>query len=208
VAQFEVSFPPAAVRFADPNPLANCFKTGTLADLPRIPEDALTVNIRTNEWYEALTPQNYYHCWLVQQVAVTSVKIEHVGRVERRARDRSALRSGLFWDDDRGLDAETLGGRLASAPAHVVNQLRRTPQGCDWMIEKWSRLARVADANVDQPWDPARISLAFDLLGIPAGDRDGILGEVIDQEGRVVSSPRNPAELARREIAALQERKE
>jgi hypothetical protein len=206
VAQFDESFPPAAVRFADPNPLANCFKTGTLADLPRVPEDAVTLNNRSLDWHKALTPQNYYHCWLLDQIAATSVRIEHLSRVERRARDRVVLRSQLFWDDDRRLDAETLGGGLASAPVQVVNQLRRTPHGCDWMIDRWARLARVADAN--KPWDQARISIAFDLLGTPAEDRDGILGEVIDQEGRVVSSPRNGAELARREIAALQTRKE
>jgi hypothetical protein len=209
MALFEQSFVPAAVRFADPNPLSNCFKTGTVADLPRVPEDALAVNTRTLEWLDSLTPQNRLHCWMVDQIAITSVRIEGNDRTDRRARDRVVLRAQRFWDDDRRLDAEVLGEGLAAAPALVVNKLRRTPQGCDWMIGRWARLARIADLMEEKGgWDPAQRSLAFDLLGARPEDRDGILGEVIDQEGRVVSSSLTLADLARREVASLQKRKE
>ncbi len=203
---FEESFPPAAVRFADPDPTSNCFKTGTSADFPRVPEDARAVNGRTLDWYDALTPQNDYHCWMVDQVAVASVRIDHINRVERRARDRVVLRARLFWDDDRRLEAEVLGESLAKSPAQVVNQLRRTPQGCDWMIDRWATLARIADLG--NGWDQAQTSRAWDLLGTRAEDRIGEIGEVIDQQGQVVSSSIGVADLARREIDALQGRKE
>ncbi len=206
VAFFEESFPPAVVRFADPNPLANCLKTGTIADLPRVPEDSVAVNHRKLEWYDAFKPQNLYHCWLIDQVAITSIRIDNENRVERRARDRVALRATILWDDDRRLDAEALGESLAASPARIVNQLRRTPQGCDWMIDRWARLARIADQ--DKPWDRAQTSLAFDLLGTRAEDRDDPIGEVIDQEGRVVSTSLSQADLARREIASLRKKKE
>ena len=208
--QFEESFNPSTYRFSAANPQANCLKTGTSADIPRVPEDALAVNYRTLQWYDALTAQNlFFHCWLVQQVAATSLKIEHIARVERRTRDRLALRSEHFWDDDRRLEAEALGESLAKSPAKVVNQLRRTPQGCDWLIERWARLARIADlAKVPNGWDQVQTSIAWDLLGTRAEDRIGEIGEVIDQQGQVVSSTIGLAELARREIAALLKRKE
>ena len=76
------------------------------------------------------TPQNLYHCWLVGEIAVISLQIERLNRIERRERDRFVLQSQLFWDDDRRIAAEVLGQRLAEAPAIVVNQLGRTPQGC------------------------------------------------------------------------------
>ena len=205
VASRDDLFPPAVVRFADPDPLSNCFKTGTTADLPRVPEDSVAVNVRKLDWHDAFKPQNLYHCWLIDQIAITSIRIEHADRVERRARDRVALRARAFWDDDRRLDAEALGEGLAASPARVVNQLRRTPQGCDWMINRWARLARIAD---DGAWNEAQASLAFDLLGTRPEDRDGDLGEVIDQDGRVVSNSLSQADLARREIAALRSRKE
>jgi hypothetical protein len=73
------------------------------------------------------------------------------------------------------------------------------------MIDRWARLARIAD---DQAWDRAQTSLAFDLLGTRPEDRDERIGEVIDQDGKVVSKALNHADLARREIASLRKRKE
>jgi hypothetical protein len=208
VGQFEESRPETVHRFAAADPEMNCLKTGTTADLPRLPEDTLAVNSRTLQWYAALTPQNLFHCWMVDHVSITSAQIERQNRMERRGRDRVVLRSRLFWDDDRRRDAEILGERLASAPALVVNELRRTPQGCDWMIGRWARLARVADLDPRKSWDRAQQALAFDLLGARPEDRLGEIGEVIDHEGRVVSSPIEHAELARREVASLLVRKE
>ncbi len=189
-----------------PDPLANALKTGTADDCPRVPEDAFAVNARAAEWYMSLRPQNLYHAWLVDQVAITSLRIDREGRVERRLRDRVVLRAELFWDDDRSLEAEELGDQLASAPSKVVNKLRRTPQGCDWMIARWARLARVAD--LAGSWDDAQTSLAFDLLGTRPDERIGRPGEAIDAEGRPIEPQESLAALARREVAGLQKRKE
>ena len=192
--------------FAEPNPSANALKTGTLADLPRVPEDADAINARTLDWYPCHMPQHHFHCWMVEQISVTTVRIEHNGRVERRLRDRASLRAERFWDDDRRFEAIQLGDRLARDPESVVNQLKRTPQGCDWMIDRWARLARIAD--VEKKWDEAQRSLAFDLLGARPEDRTGPVGELIDSEGQLVASLNDMAALARREIATLQRRKE
>jgi len=79
-----------------PNPLANVLKTGTDADCPRVPEDAAAVNSRTLRWYRGFAPQDYFHCWVVEQVSVTTLRIERAARIERRARDRVVLRAELF----------------------------------------------------------------------------------------------------------------
>ncbi len=151
-------------------------------------------------------PQHLFHCWMVEQISLTTVRIEHNGRMERRHRDREALRAEHFWDDDRRDDAIKLGERLASNPEFIANQLKRTPHGCDWMIDRWSRLARIAD--VDKVWDDAQRSLAFDLLGTRLEDRNRPIGETLDIEGRLVVDLTDLATLARREIAALIKRKE
>lgn len=139
-----------------PRPALELLQDRDLGRLPSRTEDALTANQRTLDWYEALTSQNLYHCWLVDQVAVASIRIDHLDRVERRARDRDVLRAGLFWDDDRQIEAEKLGDSLAKTPAQVVNRLRRTPQGCDWMIQRWARLAQIADLT--RAWDESQTS--------------------------------------------------
>jgi hypothetical protein len=176
-----------------PDPLANGLKTGTPADLPRVPEDPHSVHDRSLNWFHSIRPQNDFHCWLVDQISITSMRIDHNGRIERRLRDRAVFRAGQFWDDDRRLDAIKLGEGLAKAPAKVVNQLRRTPQGCDYLIERWERLERIAGA--DHAWDAAQYTLAFDLLGIPA-------------EGRDKDRLNDPVAVASGELLALRKRKE
>ena len=73
------------------------------------------------------------------------------------------------------------------------------------MIDRWARLAGSAIPGFPGARPSGRSP--SDCSGTLAEDRDGILGEVIDQEGRIVSAPMEPAELARREIAVLQKRK-
>ena len=102
--------------FARRNPEANCLKTGTVADIPRVPEDFLAVNTRTLGWYNDLKPQNLFHAWMIDQMAVTSVRIDHNSRIERRLRDRAVLHAEQFWDVDRRLQAETLGGQDRGQP--------------------------------------------------------------------------------------------
>lgn len=187
---------PHPTRFSPPDPEANCLKTGTLADIPRQPEDAATVNERTSCWYECFSPQNEFHCWLVEQITFTSLKIDHNGRVERRLRDRAVICAKNFWDADRRLDAENLGEKLAKAPARIVNQLQRTPHGCDWLIDRWERLARIADSGL--PWDLAQSALAYNLLGIPLDERASC----------GINLASDPASLARREVVALRKCKE
>jgi hypothetical protein len=193
--------------FAPPNPLANCLKTGTAADIPRVPEDAITVNERAICWYHDFRPQNEFHAWMVDQIVITSLRIEHNGRIERRHRDRSALRAETLWDHDRRQQAEEVGAKLAANPSAVVGRLRETPQGCDWLIRRWAGLARAAELDGNK-WDDAQRSLAFDLLGAHPEARVGRPGEVVDDEGRLIEDAPDPASLARREVAALQKQKE
>ena len=127
--------------------------------------------------------------------------------MERRVRDKFALRAELTWDDDRKLDAEILGGQLARRPAEVAEKLRRTLHGCDWLITRWALLAHAAEATSD-PWTDDQVNLAFDLQGIPLGFRKGRRpGASIDSEGREVAPTDDRAALARRQIAELIERK-
>ena len=83
--------------FARPNPEANCLKTAALADIPRVPEDFLAVNTRTLDWYGDIKPQNWFHAWMVDQMAITSARIDHNSRIERRLRDRIDRKMGNLF---------------------------------------------------------------------------------------------------------------
>ena len=81
-----------------------------------------------------------------------------------------------------GHEAEEVGTRLAIDPARTVERLRKTPQGCDWLMRRWALLAHAADRAGS--WTAAQTALAFDLLAVPEGFRDGAPGKVIDGDGR------------------------
>ena len=52
----------------------------------------------------------------------------------------------------------------------IVAQLRETPAGCDWMIERWKELDWALDLKGD--WNDECRAAAFDLLGAPRGMRE------------------------------------
>ncbi len=171
----------------------NALKHGLCSSVV-VPEDVESFQRRVSEFYYTLKPQNYLHAWMVEQIALFSLRVDRAGRMERRSRDRHSLQAGLTWDADRRLQAESLGSKLARRPSETVEALRQTPQGCDWLLARWEGLERVAAE--DRVWSADQQALAFDLLGTPAPLRDG--------RGPTGA----PAEVARREIAALKEHRE
>ena len=186
---------------------ANALKHGLCATVC-VPESLEAVNARSADLFDALRPQNQYQSRLVEHVAIWSVRVDRCERSERRVRDKISLRAELFWEDDRRLEAEVLGGQLHHRPAQVVETLRRTPQGCDWLIGRWAMLAHAADTHPEHTWDADQITLAYDLMGTPpefrAGGKPGV---VIDKYGRVEVSGDDRAAVARRQVDELVERR-
>ncbi|WP_435020271.1 hypothetical protein TA3x_001736 [Tundrisphaera sp. TA3] len=178
----------ASSRYPDANVLVDGFAT----PVARVPENQQNVKDREKVYFDALCPQNFFHAWIVEDVALMTLRLERCARIERRERDRIALRAERFWDDDRRREVEEVRARLSDDPARTVARLRSSPHGCDWMIERWQLLAN--EIERDRAWTEAHLALAHDLLGTLPDFR-------IDAPG----FPLGPADLARREIAALRE---
>src|SRR5258707_6544233 len=119
---------------------ANALKHGLCASVV-VSEDAKLVQQRASDWFDALKPQCEFHSWLVDEVAILSIRIDRCERMERRARDVKAMKAELCWEDDRRLDAVRLGGLLPKRPREGVEELRRTPPGCEWLVAPWGMLA-------------------------------------------------------------------
>jgi hypothetical protein len=184
---------------------ANAIKHGLCATTI-VPEDVQAMQGRASAVYWALKPQNEYQACMVDRVAIYMIRIERCERMERRSRDKFTLRAELNWDDDRRVEAEIVGGMLASRPAETVDTLRRTPHGCDWLMTRWAMLAHVADSKI---WTDEHKTLAFDLMATPALFRDfGTLGTILDIDGRVIGEPEKPADMSRRMIDELKGRRE
>jgi hypothetical protein len=157
---------------------------------------------RCAEWNSPLRPWDSFDCWLVERIAIYTLRLDRCALHESTLRTRRAQRAGDCWDADRRADAEELGARLGKRPELVCHQLKRTAHGCDWLIGRWEALVAVLEAGA--AWDDAQRSLALDLLGIPTGLR-------------TASSPLDPpagadeaahlAVLARDEVVRLRDRK-
>ena len=185
---------------------ANSLKHGLCASIV-VAEDLELVQRRAYEWHYTLKPQNAYQGWLCDKITIASLRIDRAERIERRHRDRKALHAELAWADDRRLAVSKLARRIRKDPEAVVEELRLTPQGCRWMIDRWALLADSAEGGGSWTDDQAR--LAFDLLGMPLEFRQGRKpGIEFDGDGRVVKGSTHPLDVARREIAALKERLE
>jgi hypothetical protein len=185
---------------------ANALKHGLCASIV-VAEDIAAVQKRSDELFDVLKPVHELQAWMVDRAAIITLRIERCERMERRARDKFSLRAELTWDDDRRLDAESLGRSLARDPAKAVEALRRTPQGCEWLMARWAMLAHVADEG--RGWSADQTAMAFDLLATPAAFREGRRpGTELDFDGKVVHPGDDPAAVARREIAALRARRE
>ncbi len=94
-------------------PRANVLSEGFRTAMPHVPEDAAAIKERERMYFNTLCPRNYFQAWLADDVALMTLRLERVARIERRERDRIALRAEFFWDDDRRGEAEQLGRRLA-----------------------------------------------------------------------------------------------
>jgi hypothetical protein len=185
---------------------ANALKHG-LCSSKLVSEDLALLQQRSLEMFCALKPQSLYQNWLVDTMSVISLRIDRSARIERRVFDRKALHAELCWEDDRKLQAIRLGAMITENPADVVEQLRRTPQGCEWLMTHWAMLAYTAESV--GPWTPDQTRLAFDLLGTPREFRLGQQpGASIDFEGKRLDPTETQVIIARREIADLKARRE
>ena len=172
-----------------------------------VSESAELIKARALAMFDSLAPQDKFQTWIINRVALLTIRVDRSERMERRARDKVCLRALLSWDVDREAEVERLGARLAGRPEEVAQELRRTKHGCQWLIRRWKMLAHAADAN--KSWSDNQARLVFDLLGTPLAFREGTQpGLELDDQGRVIDEATDPAAVARRQIEALEGRRD
>ena len=181
----------------------NAIDHGLASEVVFRPEDGAPPRPVPETAGTAGTAGTAFGAWLAAEVAVTTRRLDRCRRSEEKLREEAVLRARNHWDEDRRTEAEALGASLSADPAGVVDRLRRTPQGCDWLIERWLRLARAAD--VSSRWTEMQAAMAFDLLGLPEALRTHEPGEILDPIGLLAGRVDHPSAVARREVEALRE---
>ena len=118
---------------------------------------------RVAAWSEMRRPATVRERWLVEQLALATIRIDQCRLEEDCLRALTSQRAANFWDEERQVDAEELAGKLSRNPPLIVAKLRRTLQGSFWLRERWESLEEAAMENV---WDEKQRALALDMLGV------------------------------------------
>ncbi|MFO0908730.1 MAG: hypothetical protein U0794_10285 [Isosphaeraceae bacterium] len=174
------------------------------------PLESERVAARLEAWRKLLRPDGEVQEWVVTQVLLAAVRLEHCQEHVARLRQYEATRASLVWENDRRLEAEELAARLPRDPARVRRKLERTLQGAEWLIARWNDLGcRLVSGRT---WTDSECNEALNLLGQPAAwvtckgrkDSEGSVDGELDTGRRLI--PREPAaqmELARSEAERL-----
>jgi hypothetical protein len=141
------------------------------AGVVRTEDESARVAERLGQWRLSFQPADAYDEWLIEQAVTLSVRLDRCQAHDRALRLLAIERAESNWEEERRLAAEELGARLAKQPALLARRLRRTRQGCEWLLERWTALAGVLRDGRD--WTEAQRALALDLLGTAAELRDG-----------------------------------
>ena len=118
---------------------------------------------RVAAWTAMRRPVTSHEKWLVEQMALATIRIDQCRLEEDCLRTLTSQRAVNFWDEERQVDAEELAGKLSRNPALVVAKLRRTLHGSFWLRERWESLEEAAMESV---WDEKQGALALDMLGV------------------------------------------
>ena len=152
----------------------NALKHGLAAEKLVLPEEeAGEIASRVEAWTPGFKPRDDREAWLVEEAAVSSLRIERCRDHDSALRARSAARASLCWEDDRREQVEVLGATLSKSPSLVAAKLRRTKHGCEWLVARWEGLRDALELQGD--WDVAQKRIAMDLLGTPRELRTGDL---------------------------------
>ena len=135
-------------------------------------EEAEAVVDRLRFWNSSLKPWDLYECWLLQDVARETIRLERLHQQEIALRHEEALSAGPSWDEDRLNAAESLAANLARYPAHTLALLRRSRHGCELIARRWTTLLATLDAR--GVWSDRERLLALNLLNVPPDLRESI----------------------------------
>src|SRR3981081_4740662 len=71
---------------------ANALKHGLTATVIKTPEEAEAATNRTHAGHSALKPWDNVESWVVEEIAIVSLRIERADRAGRRLRERKCVR--------------------------------------------------------------------------------------------------------------------
>jgi hypothetical protein len=155
----------------------NSYTHGMTATKVVSPEDEVLIEQWLIDARDDLRIESAHQAWLARQVAMAAIRLGRCQREEDDWRKEWAERAATDWEDYRREEAATLARRLPRNPELISLKLRKTPQGCDWVLNAWRVLEAVlrgpdgTEPDARKPLDAANRERAFDLLGLRSEQR-------------------------------------
>jgi hypothetical protein len=144
-------------------------------------EERSAVDERIAEWHSSLKPFDNYETWLLEVIAVESIRIDRCRIQDRVLREERIHCADDSWDTDQCQAADELAAKLVKDPAAAA-KLRKTVAGASILIDRWQALSR---ALKNGGWSEPQEDLAHNLLGTPPALREGLaspLNPGLDQD--------------------------
>jgi hypothetical protein len=135
--------------------------------LPDEPEEL--VQQRLNEWSEDLKPETEPERYQVLLVVRASIKLDRADAAEAAAATKQMIAAAETNDEQRAAHAARLGAVLTTNPPDdptpLVQQLRETTQGCQWMLAEWRGLIEKIKQVPGRVFEQNERRLGLYLLG-------------------------------------------
>ncbi len=168
-------------------------------------EDEALVRERTIGVYQTFRPQTPFQAWVCAAIAIITIRLDRLREIEKQIRKGASWRASNHWDEDQQQEAQRIAARFPRDPSRTLGELRRSVQGCEWLIERWMMLASVADRG---RWTDEQQALAHDLVGTPHALRSDPPGFTIDSDGRTLDNGENEVSFARAMLGELRSHQE
>src|SRR3954447_22089226 len=112
-----------------------CVRTVTLPH-----EDPEAVDRRLEQWAEACRPADAMELYLVEQAVRASLSLDRCRDQHTALLAKQVREAPHEWEKAKQDEVEGLRALLVDDPAAAVRELRRSAQGCRWVLGRWYEL--------------------------------------------------------------------
>jgi hypothetical protein len=127
------------------------------------PDEFAQVVLRADAWTDDDDGITDRRTWLLRRAALISVRLDRSAERELNAVAESVRKAVGKWTRRQRTRARQIGMSLAEQPARVVEALRQSAFGCDWLIGRMGELARTLDTAGH--WNGGDLNRALNLMG-------------------------------------------
>ncbi len=119
----------------------NALKHGLTAELLTLPgENSEEIREQADAWVEALRPASHDEDFLVEQIAISALKMKRCVNAEAAIVAEQIRNAKIVWTHERGERQLNLIRMFRKDPVRAVFEMKHSADGVSWLIERWGNL--------------------------------------------------------------------